>query len=192
MTGLPSIEDFAANTGNSLRRVIKGALLRLAPEFRTAKVRRDLLLKQNNLCPICGETLVDGGRETQVDHKWTTDEAANAVFDESMDLIRAYNKLWATENLRAVHAACNFRRNKKEAVSGDTMNLPLRSEAPMHEPGDYIKVEFAGESGMAGEWMWVRVLRCDDANQLVYGTLDNEPVSDYDGKVELGSELAVS
>jgi hypothetical protein len=116
MRSLPSIEDFAAKTGNSLRKVIKGALLRLAPEFRTAKVRRKLLLTQKNLCPVCKEeTLVDS-RETHVDHKWTTDEAANVVFDGSMDLISAYNKLWAAENLRAVHAACNFRRNRKEAV----------------------------------------------------------------------------
>jgi hypothetical protein len=62
----------------------------------------------------------------------------------------------------------------------------------MYEPGDYIKVEFAGDTGIPGEWMWVRVLRCDDSKQLVFGTLDNEPVNDYDGKVELGSELVVS
>lgn len=126
MRALPSIEDFATKTGNPLRKVIKGALLRLAPVFRTAKVRRELLLKQNSLCPLCEkEPLVDS-RETHVDHRWTTDEAANAVFDGSMDLISAYNKLWATENLRAVHAACNFRRNKKDAIRGDSMKLPFR------------------------------------------------------------------
>jgi len=116
MSGLPSIEEFAADTGMSLRRVIKGALLRLAPEFRTAKVRRELLAKQDSICPICGKTLVDGGRETHVDHKWTTDEAANAVLDGSIDLIRAYKRLWSPENLQAVHAACNFGRNRKGTV----------------------------------------------------------------------------
>jgi len=117
MTGLPSIKDFANGTGLPLRRVIKGALLRLAPEFRTAKVRRELL-KQNSICPICGKTLVDGGKETHVDHKWTTDEAADAVLNESMDLVSAYKKLWASENLRAICAACNFGRNKKAALKG--------------------------------------------------------------------------
>jgi 5-methylcytosine-specific restriction endonuclease McrA len=122
MERLPSIEEFADKTGNSLRKVIKGALLRLAPEFRTAKVRHQLLLKQDSLCPICGEAgnaLVDSP-ETHVDHKWTTDEAANAVLDGRMDLISAYNKLWTPDNLRAVHRACNFRRNKKAV-----MNAPL-------------------------------------------------------------------
>ena len=38
----------------------------------------------------------------------------------------------------------------------------------------------------------VRVARCDDERQLVFGALDNEPVGDYGGKIELGSELAVS
>ena len=38
----------------------------------------------------------------------------------------------------------------------------------------------------------MRVDHCDDAKQLVFGTLDNEPINDYEGKVALGSELAVS
>jgi hypothetical protein len=63
---------------------------------------------------------------------------------------------------------------------------------PTYEHGDYVKVEFPGENGMPSEWMWVKVTRCDNQKQLVFGTLDNEPVNDYDGKIELGSELAVS
>lgn len=63
---------------------------------------------------------------------------------------------------------------------------------PTYQPGDYVKVEFPGEGGMPSEWMWVRVYRCDDDKKLVFGKLDNEPVNDYDGKIELGSELAVS
>jgi hypothetical protein len=27
-------------------------------------------------------------------------------------------------------------------------------------------------------WMWMRVHHCDDEKQLVFGTLDNEPVND--------------
>jgi hypothetical protein len=38
----------------------------------------------------------------------------------------------------------------------------------------------------------MRVDHCDDEKQLVFGTLDNEPVNDYAKKVTLGSELAVS
>ena len=45
---------------------------------------------------------------------------------------------------------------------------------------------------MPGEWMWCLVRSRDDKKQLVYCTLDNEPVNEYDGKVKLGSELAVS
>lgn len=64
--------------------------------------------------------------------------------------------------------------------------------APTYERGDFVKVEFAGEGGMPGEWMWVRVSRCDDEKQVVFGTLDSEPLNDYGGKIALGSELAVS
>ena len=126
MAPLPSIEEFADKTGNSLRKVVKGALLRLAPEFRTAKVRRGLLLKQNSLCPICScvETaLVDNGRETHVDHKWTTDEAANEVLAGRMDLISAYNKLWAPENLQTAHAKCNYGK-RQDAVKESLQKKP--------------------------------------------------------------------
>ena len=61
-----------------------------------------------------------------------------------------------------------------------------------YERGDYIKVEFPGEAGMPGEWMWVRVHHCDDEKKLVFGVLDNQPVNEYGGKVKLGSQLAVS
>lgn len=61
-----------------------------------------------------------------------------------------------------------------------------------YERGDYIKVEFPDEATGVAEWMWVRVHHCDDQKKLVFGTLDNEPVGDYGGNIELGSELAVS
>jgi len=63
---------------------------------------------------------------------------------------------------------------------------------PTYESGDYIKVEFADETTGVGEWMWVRVHRCDDDRQIVFGTLDNVPVNDESGKLKLGTELAIS
>jgi hypothetical protein len=58
--------------------------------------------------------------------------------------------------------------------------------------GDYVKVEFQDNVTGIGEWMWVRVSRCDDEKRIVFGTLDSEPLHDYDGQMGLGSELAVS
>lgn len=68
------------------------------------------------------------------------------------------------------------------------------SEAKMatYEPGDYVKVEFPDEGTGVGEWMWVRVEVCDNERKLVYGRLDNEPLNDFEGKLELGSQLVVS
>ena len=63
---------------------------------------------------------------------------------------------------------------------------------PTYEHGDYVKFEFAGEAGMPSEWMWVKVIRCDDQKGLVFGTLDNEPLNDYGGRLTVGSELAVA
>jgi hypothetical protein len=39
--------------------------------------------------------------------------------------------------------------------------------------------------------MWLIVTGCDDANQLVFGLLDSDPLNDYDGQIGLGSELAI-
>lgn len=61
-----------------------------------------------------------------------------------------------------------------------------------YERGDYVKVEFPDETTGIGEWMWVRVTGCDHQKQLVFGVLDNEPLNDCDGRVGLGSGLAVS
>jgi hypothetical protein len=62
----------------------------------------------------------------------------------------------------------------------------------VYERGDYVKVEFPDESTGISEWMWVRVHHCDDQKELVFGTLDNEPVNTYSNNIGLGSEIAVS
>jgi hypothetical protein len=53
-------------------------------------------------------------------------------------------------------------------------------------------LNFDGEGGMPGEWMWVIVRSRDDQRRVLYCTLDNEPLGEYGGKVKLGSQLAVS
>ena len=63
---------------------------------------------------------------------------------------------------------------------------------PIYERGDRIKVEFPDEVTGVGEWMWVRVDRCDYPRRLVFGVLDNVPLNDYGNALRLGSELAVS
>jgi hypothetical protein len=63
---------------------------------------------------------------------------------------------------------------------------------PTYERGDFIKVEFEDEVTGIGEWMWVRVQSCDEDKQLVFGVLDNTPLSRHSGKLSLGKELAIS
>jgi hypothetical protein len=55
-----------------------------------------------------------------------------------------------------------------------------------------VKVEFPDETTGIGEWMWVRVEVCDDARKVIVGRLDNEPLNDSGGKIELSSEIVVS
>ena len=77
-------------------------------------------------------------------------------------------------------------------LHGNEILLQAEMVMPKYQPGDYVKVEFSDEATGIGEWMWVRVDRCDDEGRLVFGVLDNEPVNDYAGKIKLGSQLAVS
>ncbi len=68
----------------------------------------------------------------------------------------------------------------------------LEDEAMAHyQVGDYVRVEFKDESDPIGEWMWVRVESCNEQKRLVFGVLDNEPVSELGGRFGLGSRLAV-
>ena len=62
--------------------------------------------------------------------------------------------------------------------------------ASKYEPGDYVKVEFKDERTGESEWMWVRVDRADEAQRILFGRLDNEPIANTD--LRLGMELAVS
>lgn len=60
-----------------------------------------------------------------------------------------------------------------------------------YKKGDYVKIEVPDERfGGISEWMWMLVDHSDDERRLVFGCLDNEPISTPDMK--LGQELAVS
>jgi hypothetical protein len=75
---------------------------------------------------------------------------------------------------------------------GRSLQISFTSPKSVRTCGDYIKVEFPDETTGIGEWMWMIVDHIDDKKRLVFGTLDNEPLADYAGKVKLGSQLAVS
>ena len=61
---------------------------------------------------------------------------------------------------------------------------------PRFQPGDYVKAEFEDEAtGEIGR-MWVVVDSCDDAEGVLFGRLDNEPL--LGTGLHVGDELAVS
>jgi hypothetical protein len=84
--------------------------------------------------------------------------------------------------------------NHNHVVSGGSIiytKFP-RCDVAQYDRGDYVKVEFPADTpGLPGEWMWVRVHHCDDESQLLFGTLDNEPVVNPED-LELAQELAIS
>lgn len=118
---------------------------------------------------------------------WAFDFAAEYQRGTSLDAAGTKaNRFWWSQQNKSIGRAC-------EKIPGCWLPRGHQGECqPNYEPGDHIKVEFEGENGMPGEWMWVIVQSRDDKKRIVYGTLDNEPVNEYRGKVRLGSELAIS
>jgi hypothetical protein len=95
------------------------------------------------------------------------------------------NRFWWRQQNKSMRHECN-------KVVGCWLPESHQGECqPEYEWGDYVKVEFEGENGMPGEWMWCVVQSRDDEKGVVYCTLDNEPLNEYSGKAKLGSKLSV-
>lgn len=118
---------------------------------------------------------------------WTFDFSAEYEAGTNPDAAAMKaNRFWWSEQNKSIGRVC-------EKIPGCWLPREHQGECqPCYEPGDHIKVEIEGENGMPGEWMWVIVQSRDDKKQIVYGTLDNQPVNEYGGKLRLGSELAIS
>jgi hypothetical protein len=54
-----------------------------------------------------------------------------------------------------------------------------------------VNVEFPETNGIR-EWMWVRVEVCNEKRRQIIGRLDNEPLNEYEGKLEHGRQLIVN
>lgn len=65
------------------------------------------------------------------------------------------------------------------------------SSVSKYEPSDYVKFEIKDEATGEAEWMWLRVDRSDDAERIVFGWLDSQPVV-LSRQLRLGQHLAVS
>lgn len=59
-----------------------------------------------------------------------------------------------------------------------------------YRKGDHVKIEVKDEHSPIDEWVWMLVESSDDSQQIVFGVLDNQPISTAD--VKLGQQLAVS
>ena len=59
-----------------------------------------------------------------------------------------------------------------------------------YSKGEHVKFEVVNEQSGENEWMWLLVDRSDDDSQVVFGSLDSQPVVMTD--MQLGQELAVS
>jgi hypothetical protein len=108
------------------------------------------------------------------------------------------NRFWWHEQNKSLKQDCRLTPNcwlphghqgSCQPVNSDSHGNRLTAS---YDRGDYVKVEFPDETTGIGEWMWVRVTRCDEEKQLVFGVLDNEPLNNYEGRVMLRSEIAVS
>ena len=65
-----------------------------------------------------------------------------------------------------------------------------QNEMGKYGKGDHVKIEVVDEQSGVSEWMWLLVERSDDADRLVFGKLDSQPMAIDD--MHLGQDLAVS
>ena len=59
-----------------------------------------------------------------------------------------------------------------------------------YQKGDHIKFEVSNEGSGESEWLWLLVESSDDAEEIVFGKLDSEPIVATDTR--FGQQLAVS
>lgn len=59
-----------------------------------------------------------------------------------------------------------------------------------YHKGDHVKIEVEDKELGVDEWLWLLVDDSDDEQRLVFGRLDNVPVSSEN--LKLGQQLAVS
>ena len=129
--------------------------------------------------------------------RWPFDfQAEYKAGTKTDDAAMKANRFWWFEQNKFLKQDCRSTPNcwlpRGHQEPCQTLNSDARNpQQPAYQRGDYVKVEFPDEITGIGEWMWVRVTRCDAGKQLVFGVLDNEPLNAYEDKVGLGSELAV-
>jgi hypothetical protein len=77
---------------------------------------------------------------------------------------------------------CHRDKRKMMARGPTNVRNPSRWKVCMstYQPGGYVKVEFTDGSTGESEWMWVKVEHADDAGEVVFGQLDNNPVVNKD------------
>ena len=116
---------------------------------------------------------------------------------DAEDAAMKANRFWWLEQNKSLRRDCRstpncwLPRGHEGACQPVNSDIRPQPRKPAYQPGDFVKVEFPDEAPGIGEWMWLRVTRCDDDKELIFGVLDNEPLNDYEAKIELGSELAV-
>jgi hypothetical protein len=130
---------------------------------------------------------------------WPFDfQAEYAAGTKADDAAMKANRFWWYEQNRSLKQDCRLTPNCWLPRGHQGSCQPLSADShesrltPSYDPGDYVKVEFPDTTTGIGEWMWIRVTRCDEEKQLVFGLLDNEPLNDYDGAVGLGSDTQTS
>jgi hypothetical protein len=59
-----------------------------------------------------------------------------------------------------------------------------------YQKGDHVKFEVSNEGAGESEWLWLLVETSDDEAEIVFGTLDSEPI--VATEISVGQQLAVS
>ena len=115
MTECDALNVIAQALSMPVRRLVKERLLRTPPKFKfEPTIKPGLIAQQSGRCPLCLNLLPENvAGEIHIDHVITVLEATTA-WEAGESLASVYQRLWARENLRAVHRSCNNARRPKQ------------------------------------------------------------------------------
>lgn len=64
------------------------------------------------------------------------------------------------------------------------------SNMEKYQKGDHVKFEVSGQRSGESEWLWLLVESSDDGKEIVFGSLDSEPI--VATEIRVGQQLGIS
>jgi hypothetical protein len=80
----------------------------------------------------------------------------------------------------------------RDAKGGSIRWAFAKGAVPKYNLGDRLRIELSSGNAVTVVSVWIRVDRCDNRREIVFGTIDVEPSQELGRSFRCGSKLAAS